>query len=109
MVASGCIELYEVARYVLELALGALLHLLPGTGAYAVDFGRNALLATVFGEFVERVYGYEQNVVVLVHELYDFLHAAVDIGAQQPGEFAHSVVDVHNVVARFYLSQFLER
>ena len=49
------IEADEVAGDVLELRLGALLHLVPLARADAVEFGRNALLAAVFGELVEGV------------------------------------------------------
>ena len=108
-VAACRIEADEVARNVLQLALGAFLQLVPCTGTEFVEAWHFAFLAAVFGKFVERVDGYEHLVVVRIGELYHFLHLAVDVRAHQSAELADTVVDVHNVVAHFNLRQFLQR
>ena len=109
LAAPGGIELYEVTGNVLELALGALLDALPCVGADAVDLRRHAFLAAVLGELVEGVDGREEDVVVLIHELDDFLHLAVDVGAQQSGEAAHAVVEMDHIVAGLELAELAQR
>ena len=75
------IEPDEVAGYVLQLAFGPFFQLVPCPGAEFVDFRGHTLLATVFGKLVQRVYGYEDYVVVGIYELYHLLCASVDICA----------------------------
>ena len=58
---------------------------------------------------MEGVDRHHDDVVVLIHKLYHFLRASANIGAQQSGEFAHAVVDMHHIVAYFEGIQFLER
>ena len=103
------VELDKVAGDVLQLVLGALFQLVPGAGAELVDFWRNALFATVFGELVQGVYRHKDHVVVLVDEFYHLLGGAVDVGAHQSAELAHAVVDVHDVVAYLDGLQLFER
>ncbi len=55
------------------------------------------------------VYGYKDDVLVLVDQLYHLLRMAVDIGAQQSGKASHSVIYVYDIVAGLYRAQFLER
>ena len=109
LLLAGCIEAYQVAGYVLEFALGALLELVPRAGAEFVDFWWHTLLAAIFGQLVQGVYRHEDDVIVGIDELDHLLCAAVDIGAQQSGKPAHAVVDVHYVVARLDGTQLFER
>ena len=108
LVAACGIQAYQVARNILQLALGAFLHLVPRSGAELVEAWLYAFLPAVFCEFVERMYRHEYLVVVQVGELYHLLHLAVDIGAHQASEFSHSVVDVYYIVAHFNLRQLFQ-
>ena len=58
---------------------------------------------------MQGVDGYEDDVVVLIHELDHLLGAAGHIGAQQSGKAAYAVVDVHHIVAHLELVELLER
>ena len=57
---------------------------------------------------MERVDRDENDVVVEVGEFDHLLHVPVDIGAYKSGEYAYAVVNMDDVVADFYLIQFLE-
>ena len=58
---------------------------------------------------MQGVYAHKDDVVVLVGELDDLLHLAVDFGANQSAESADTVVDVHDVVAHLDLVELFER
>ena len=103
------IEANQVASYVLEFALGALLHSVPSAAAQFVEAWRLALFASIFREFVQRVNRHKHHIVVEIGEFYHFLRRAVDVGTHQSAEAAHAVVDVHHIVAHLYLVEFLER
>ena len=104
------IEQDQVAGDVLDLRLRALLHLFPGAGAQLAQLGWLArVFALVFGELMKRVDADEDNIVVLVDQLDGLLCLAVYLRANQSPELADAVIDVHNVVARGELVQFLER
>ena len=53
LLLAGGIEAYEVAGYILEFALSALLEFVPCARAEFVDFGRDTLFAAIFCELVE--------------------------------------------------------
>ena len=109
LLAAGGIEPDKVACYVLQLALGALLHAVPRSAAQLVQPRLHAFFSAILGKLVQRVYRHEDDVVVLVDELYHLLHLPVHVGAKQSAEFSHSVVHVHYVVAHLYLVQLLQR
>ncbi len=58
---------------------------------------------------MQGVYRHEDYVIVGIDELYHLLSAPVDLGAEQTGEFAYAVVDMHDEVARLDGTQLLER
>ncbi len=109
LLAALRIQAYQVAGYIFELALGAVFHAVPCARADAVEFGRHPLLAAVFGELVQGVDRYEDDVVVLIHELDHLLGTAGHVGAQQPGKLADAVVHMHHIVAHLELVELLER
>ena len=103
------VELDEVAGDILNLGLGALLELLPRARAQFIDARCLALLALVLGYLVQRVNRHEHHIIVTVYEL-DHLLRTVAVGhAHQSGKAAHTVVDMHHVVARLKLAELLER
>ncbi len=69
-------------------------------GTELVDLRLYALLATILGEFVERMYRNEYRIASGIHELYHLLHVASDLCAEQSGEAPHTMIHVHYVVAR---------
>ena len=99
LLAALGIELDQVAGDVLELALGARLHLVPGAAAQLAQPRFHALLSAVLGELVQGVYRDKDDVAVEIHQLYHLLHGAVDLGAHQAAKLAYAVVFVHDVVA----------
>ena len=109
LLAACRVEPDEVARYVLQLALGALFHAVPRSAAQLVKPRLHAFFSAILGKLVQRVYRHEDDVVVLVDELYHLLHLSVHVGAKQSAEFSHSVVHVHYVVAHLYLVQLFQR
>ena len=46
---------------------------------------------------------YEKYVVVLVNELDDLLHIAVEFGSEQAPEFAYAVIDMDDIISYFEL------
>ena len=103
------VEENEIAGNVFEFLLGAIFESLPCAGAQVRKTRRRTFFSLVLRDFVERVDGYENGVVVLILDLDDFLHRAVTAGnAHETNELPHPVIDVNDVVAGFKLADFLE-
>ena len=64
LILTRCIQAYKVAGNIFQTTFGALFYAVPCARAQLVQLGRLAVLATVFGEFVQRVYGYKDDVLV---------------------------------------------
>ncbi len=109
LLPSGGIQAYEIAGDILEFLLGALLDAVPCAGTELVDLRLYALLATILGELVERMYRNEYRIASGIHELYHLLHVASDLCAEQSGEAPHTMIHVHYVVARLNGAKFLQR
>ncbi len=109
LVLAGGIEAYEVAGYILELALCFLLQAAPCPGAEFVDGRLHPLLSAVLRELVQSVNRHKDAVVVLVDELYHLLCGAVDVSAQKAAETPHAMIGVHNEIAWLDGRQFLQR
>ena len=58
---------------------------------------------------MEGVDRHEYDVAAVVDELYHLLRMTVDLGAQQSGELADTVVDMNDIVARLDRAEFFER
>ena len=108
LLAALGVQLDEVAGNVLNLLLRAVLQLLPSPRAQLVQAGRLALLALVFGHFVQGVDGDEHHVVVLIDQLHHLLRGVAVGDAHQSGKAPHAVVGVHHVVAGGELVQLLQ-
>ena len=108
-VLAGGIKTYKIAGYILEFALGAVLHLLPGAGTEPVDFRRHTLFSAVFGKLVKGMNRHKDDVIVLINKLYHLLHTTADIGPHQSREFSHTVIDVDNIISDLDLLQFAQR
>ena len=109
LVLTTAVELDEVAGYILDVGLCALLHALPCTSAQCAHAGRLAVSATVLRHLVERMDRDEDHIVILIDDLDDLLPSVTIGDAQQAAKASHTVVNVHHVVAHLELLQLLER
>ena len=94
------VELYEFLGNVLDLGFGAVLQRCPGPGSYLVDARDLSVTGTEAGDLVQRMYGNEYHVAVLVGYLHHLGHPALVVAlADEASEYAHAVVYMHHVVS----------
>ncbi len=102
------VELYQVAGYIFNLGLGAVLQFLPRTGSQLVETGSFAFFAFVFGNLVQRVDGDKHNIFVLIDNLHHLLRGVTVGDTYQSGKTPHTVVGMHHIVAGGELVQLLQ-
>ena len=93
------VEFYQVSGYVFYFCLGSFFQFLPCSGAEFVQAGLFSVLAFVFGYLVQRMYGNEHHVIVLVYEFDDLLCGIAAGYPDQSGKFTYAVIGVHHIVA----------
>ncbi len=99
----------QIFGNILHLFLGALLHLLPGTGSQLVYLGFNSLFAFVFGNAMQRLDAHEQHITVAVNQANSFLYFSVNLGFHQTRKFPDPMIDVHHIVSLMQLVQLFQR
>ena len=104
------VETNQVARNVLNLLLRALLEFLPSACAQVAQARRFALLAFVLRHLVKRVNRNENHVVVLIHQLDEFLLLTIrSRHTHQSRKLPYSVIYVYHIITGFKLHEFLKR
>ena len=102
------VELYQVAGYIFNLGLGAVLQFLPRAGSQLVETGSFAFFAFVFGNLVQRVDGDKDHVVILIDQTHHFLRSVSVGNTYQSRKTPNAVVSVHHVISGGKLVQLLQ-
>ena len=117
MLAFG-IEFYQVACNILDAFFRTFLHPLPRTCAECGETWRFTRIATtVFRNLIQRMDRYVGNIATLEHQTYHLLVGTFlpspcrgrDRNTHQTAKLPDAVIHMHQVVAEFYLLQFLQR
>ena len=95
------VEFYQITSNILELALGAFFEFVPCAGAQFVELGRNTFFSTIFCQLMLCMYAHKYYIIVLICEFNHLLHATIDFCAHQARKTAHSVIDMHKIIAHF--------
>ena len=103
------VQFDKVTRYILDLAFGALLEVLPGTRTQFVYVRFLTLLALVLGNLVQGVDGDKHHIIILIDNLDFFLISARLRHTHQTAELTYSVINMHHVITNLELLQFLDR
>src|SRR5690606_31323959 len=105
---SFSIKFYQIKGNFLDTGLGFLLKGFPGFATQFVHLGSRAILAVVFGYFMQGMNAEVKNVAFAIYEFYSFLFFSFDLYFLKSAKFSYSVIYMGYIIAYFQLSQLLK-